>query len=149
MGPHLDSLPAHAGRQAARQVSAVPHQLARLHPSDAGQQQRCSSDHTVHQVLTSVGHLENILSAHFLSTSTSVACLAALGVHPELRQLRTCRHMALWRAQVVESEVLGRPRGWAAGQAPSMPGAVGPILRLLVGDGSGARAELLVPHRPE
>ena len=59
------------------------------------------------------------------------------------------RHVALWRAQVLDYQVLGRPRGWNAGSSPALPNFAGPVLRLLVGDSSGARTELLVPHRPE
>ena len=50
---------------------------------------------------------------------------------------------------MLDCEVLGRPKGWNAGRSGTLPNMVGPMLRLLVGDNSGARAELMVPHKPE
>ena len=58
------------------------------------------------------------------------------------------RHVGLWRAAVVDVEVDVRvePRF----RAPKQRGPVGAqlrMLRLLVGDGSGARSELSVPYQ--
>ena len=74
-------------------------------------------------------------------------CMSAVAAWSRAGAVR--RHVALWRAQVLDYEVLGRPRGWNAGRSPALPDFAGPVLRLLVGDSSGARTELLVPHKPE
>ena len=50
--------------------------------------------------------------------------------------MRKCRHVGLWRARVVDVEVTQRAARGRLGE---------PSLRVLVGDASGARSEVLVP----
>ena len=60
-----------------------------------------------------------------------------------------CRYVGLWRAEVMESEVVGRrPASFTAdlGERQRRRGALQPTLELLVGDSSGARAHISVPY---
>ena len=65
------------------------------------------------------------------------------------RKLAVRRYVGLWRAEVLESEVVGRrPVSFAADPAERRRrrGPVQPTLELLVGDSSGARAQISVPY---
>ena len=67
---------------------------------------------------------------------------------PGLSDICLCRHIGLWRTRVLEREITqrGRPR------FSTTPGAavesVQPQLRILVGDDSGCRSEVMVPYDP-
>lgn len=73
---------------------------------------------------------------------------AVLATSPWAEQHLLCRHIGLWRTRVLEREVTqrGRPR------FSTTPGAAvesaQPQLRILVGDDSGCRSEVMVPYDP-
>lgn len=71
----------------------------------------------------------------------------AFAVHDLLRAVG-CRHVGLWKAAVVDVDVDVRvePR-FRAPKQRGLVGAQSRVLRLLVGDGSGARSELSVPYQ--
>lgn len=72
--------------------------------------------------------------------------LQALNRNRELRSKG--RHVALWRASVVECAVEVDP-AWAGRLRPPTAWGQPEVLRLLIGDRSGAHSQLSVPYEPQ
>ncbi|KAK9798175.1 hypothetical protein WJX73_007134 [Symbiochloris irregularis] len=97
-----------------------------------------------------VAAIVSLLTVKFVLVATTAVLYPLLGPLVQAlnrnRKLRSQgRHVALWRATVVDCEIVARPlRSRVQGAAWDETDT----LRLLVGDGSGARSLLTVPFEP-
>ncbi|KAK9820153.1 hypothetical protein WJX72_006741 [[Myrmecia] bisecta] len=98
-------------------------------------------------LLTVVAHNYVLVAAGAVTFPLWLPILQATNKNRIVRQ--RYRHVGLWRAEVLEVDIVQRPQArfterTVRGRKSRFPGE--PFVRLLVGDQSGARTEVIVPY---